>query len=379
MTASALINGRVVLGKEVREGLCVVIEDGRMAAVTDDPPAGIQQIDLGGQLLLPGLIDVQVNGGGGRLFNTDPSVETIEVMAAAHRRFGTTGLLPTLISDDLSVVSTAIQAVDAAIEQGIPGVLGIHIEGPFLSNIRRGIHLASTLQRFDDSFVEVLCSARNGRTLVTLAPECISPAQITRLVEAGVIVAAGHSDADYETVRAALDAGISGFTHLFNAMSQLTNRAPGMVGAALEDPSTFAGIIVDGHHLHPATFRVALQAKGIDRLMLVTDAMATVGAGDGEFMLQGRAIRREGDRLVSPEGTLAGSTLTMAAALANSVEQGRLDLASAAIMATSTPAAFLGLGRETGSIERGLRADLVAIRDDFTVTQTWIGGVPNGD
>ena len=379
MTASALINGRVVLGKEVREGLCVVIEDGRIAAVTDDPPAGIQQVDLGGQLLLPGLIDVQVNGGGGRLFNTDPSVETIEVMAAAHRRFGTTGLLPTLISDDLSVVSTAIQAVDAAIEQGIPGVLGIHIEGPFLSNIRRGIHLASKLQRFDDSFVEVLCSARNGRTLVTLAPECISPAQITRLVEAGVIVAAGHSDADYETVRAALDAGISGFTHLFNAMSQLTNRAPGMVGAALEDPSTFAGIIVDGHHLHPATFRVALQAKGIDRLMLVTDAMATVGAGDGEFMLQGRAIRREGDRLVSPEGTLAGSTLTMAAALANAVEQGRLDLASAAIMATSTPAAFLGLGRETGLIEPGLRADLVAIRDDFTVTQTWIGGVPNGD
>lgn len=374
MTASVLINGRVVLRNEVREGLSVVI-DGRIAAVTEDLPAGIDQVDLGGQLLLPGLIDVQVNGGGGRLFNTDPSVETIAVMAEAHRRFGTTGLLPTLISDDLSVVSTAIKAVDEAIASGVPGVLGIHIEGPFLSNTRRGIHLASKLQQFEDGFVDVLCSARNGHTLVTVAPECISPTQVARLVDAGVIVAAGHSDADYDTVRAALDAGISGFTHLFNAMSQLTNRAPGMVGAALEDASTFAGIIVDGHHLHPATFRVALQAKGLDRLMLVTDAMATVGAEDSEFMLQGRAIRREGDRLVSPEGTLAGSTLTMAAALANAAEQGRLDLPSVATMASSTPASFLGIRGETGAIEAGLRADLVAMRDDFTVTRTWIGGV----
>jgi N-acetylglucosamine-6-phosphate deacetylase len=372
---TALINARVVLADSIREGLCVLIDDGRIVSIGEDVPQDSDQVDLDGLLLLPGFIDIQVNGGGGRLFNSDPSVNTISVMATAHRRFGTTGLLPTLISDDLSVVAAGIQAVDTAIEQGVPGVLGIHIEGPFLSNTRRGIHLASKLQRFDDRFVEVLCSARNGHTLVTVAPECISPAQIKQLVDAGVIVAAGHSDADYETVRAALDAGASGFTHLFNAMSQLTNRAPGMVGAALEDSSTYAGIIVDGHHLHPATFRVALQAKGPERLMLVTDAMATAGAEDGEFMLQGRAIRREGDRLVSPEGTLAGSTLTMAAALANAVDQGRIDLTSASQMAAASPARFLGLGGETGAIEAGLRADLVAMRDDFTVTQTWIGGV----
>jgi len=376
---TALISGRVALPDGVREGLCVVIDQGRIAAVGNEVPQGTQQVDLGGQLLLPGFIDIQVNGGGGRLFNSDPSVETIQVMASAHRRFGTTGLLPTLISDDLSVVSAGIAAVDAAIERGVPGVLGIHIEGPFLSNTRRGIHLASKLQRFEDSFVEVLCSARHGRTLVTVAPECISPAQVSRLVEAGVIVAAGHSDADYEAVRAALDAGATGFTHLFNAMSQLTNRAPGMVGAALEDPTIYAGIIVDGHHLHPATFRVALQAKGIDRLILVTDAMATVGAEDSEFMLQGRAIKREGDRLVSPEGTLAGSTLTMSTALANAMDQGRIDLTSAARMAATTPARFLGMSNETGAIAPGLRADLVAMRDDFTVTETWIGGVAQGD
>ena len=372
--ATALINGRVVLHDEVRRNLCVVIDNDRIAGLTDEPPAGCEVIDLRGQLLLPGFIDVQVNGGGGRLFNDDPSVETIAIMAAAHRRFGTTGFLPTLISDDFSVIEPAIAAVDEAIESGVPGVIGIHIEGPFLSNERRGIHLASKLRQFDDRFLEVLCSARNGRTLVTVAPECISPAQVRRLVDGGVIVAAGHSDADYETVRAAIDAGVTGFTHLFNAMSQLTNRAPGMVGAALEDSATYAGIIVDGHHLHPATFRAGLQAKGTDRLMLVTDAMPTVGAEHQEFMLQGRAIRRDGDKLLSQEGTLAGSTLTMASAVANAIEQGRLDLPAAVRMASTTPAHFLGLERETGAIEVGLRADLIAMDDQFNVTASWIGG-----
>ena len=372
--ARALTNGRLVTADGVRDNCCVVIDGERIAIVCDQPPDGAERVDLAGQLLLPGFIDVQVNGGGGRLFNDDPSVETIAIMAAAHRRFGTTGLLPTLISDDFSVIERAIAAVDEAIDSGVPGVLGIHIEGPFLSRTRRGIHLASMLQPFDDRFVAALCSGRNGRTLVTVAPECISPAQIKRLVDAGVIVSAGHSDANYETVRAAIDAGMTGFTHLFNAMSQLTNRAPGMVGAALEDPNTYAGIIVDGHHIHPATFRVGLNAKGVDRLILVTDAMPTVGASTDEFMLQGRAIRREGDRLVSDDGVLAGSTLTMAAAVANAVEQGCLSLAEAARMATSTPARFLGLAGETGAIEAGLRADLVVMRDDFTVTDTWIAG-----
>jgi len=375
--ATALINGRVVLRDKIRSDLCVLIEGERIAAIGESVPSHAERVDLAGQLLLPGFIDVQVNGGGGRLFNDDPSVETIAVMAAAHRRFGTTGLLPTLISDDFSVIERAITAVDEAIETCVPGVIGIHIEGPFLSNTRRGIHLESMLQPFDDRFVDVLCSARNARTLVTVAPECISPAQIRRLTDGGVIVAAGHSDADYETVRAAIDAGVTGFTHLFNAMSQLTNRAPGMVGAALEDSSTYAGIIVDGHHLHPATFRAGLQAKGADRLMLVTDAMPTAGGEHQEFMLQGRAIKRDGDKLLSQEGVLAGSTLTMALALANAIEQGRLDLPSAVRMASSTPARFLGFESETGAIEAGLRADLVVMNDDLAVIQTWIKGEPS--
>ena len=375
--ADALINARVMLPSGLRDDVCVVIDGADIRAVSSSPPAEARIVDCGGRLLLPGFIDTQVNGGGGKLFNDDPSVETIRTIAAAHRRFGTTGLLPTLISDDLSVVERGIAAVDAAIEAGVPGVLGVHVEGPFLSPARHGIHLKSKLRRLEDDYIDLLASARHGRTLVTLAPECATPAQVARLVAAGVIVAAGHSDADYATVRAAIDAGLSGFTHLFNAMSQLANRAPGMVGAALEDDSTYAGIIVDGHHLHPATLRVAVRAKGPDRLMLVTDAMPSVGAEVGDFMLQGRAIHRDGDMLKSADGVLAGSTLTMAGAVANMIDQARVSLRQASAMAAATPAAFLGLGNVTGAIAAGLSADLVLLDDDFTVRRTWIGGVPS--
>ena len=371
---TTFVNGRVLLPEGIRQNVCVVVAGDRIEAISDAAPEGTNIVDLAGDLLLPGFIDVQVNGGGGRLFNEDPSVETVGIMAAAHRRFGTTGLLPTLISDDLSVVRKGIAAVEDAIEAGVPGILGIHIEGPFLSRARRGIHLASMLQDFDDRLLEMVASARRGKVIVTVAPECVTPSQITGLVQAGAVVCAGHSDADYETVKAAINAGASGFTHLFNGMSQLTNRAPGMVGAALEDRSTYAGIIIDGYHLHPASFRVALNAKGADRLMLVTDAMAAAGSEEREFTLQGRTISREGQRLVNEDGVLAGSTLTMVEAVANAIEQGQISLPTAVQMASLTPAHFLGLQDETGAIAPGLRADLVVVRADFSVVSSWIGG-----
>lgn len=374
MTVTALVNGRVMLPSGLSDGVCVVIDGGEIVAVAPSAPAGAETVDLGGGLLLPGFIDTQVNGGGGRLFNDDPSVDTIAVIAATHRRYGTTGLLPTLISDDLPVVERAIAAVDEAIEAGVPGVLGIHIEGPFLSAARRGVHLEAKLRPLDDALLGLLASGRHGRTLVTLAPECATPAQIAWLKAHGVIVAAGHSDAPYETVRTAIEHGVTGFTHLFNAMSQLGGRAPGMVGAALEDDSTFAGIIADGHHLHPATLRVAVRAKRRERLMLVTDAMPSVGSDAPGFTLQGHAIRREGDRLVDAGGTLAGSTLTMAGAVRGMMEQGRVSLADAVTMASATPAAFLGLADRTGAIAPGHRADLVLADDALSVLGTWIGG-----
>jgi N-acetylglucosamine-6-phosphate deacetylase len=371
---TTLVNARVLLPQGLREGLSVTIRSGHIHAVSSEPPAGATLVDCGGAMLLPGFIDTQVNGGGGILFNDAPTVETIATIAAAHRRFGTTGLLPTLISDDLDVVAAAIQAVDEAIEAGVPGILGIHIEGPFLNLARRGIHDAARLRRIDAQAIALLGSAKHGKSLVTLAPECVEPGDVAALVAAGVIVSAGHSEADYDTVRRAIGEGLTGFTHLFNAMSPLLNRAPGMTGAALEDDRTTAGLIVDGHHVHPAVIRIALEAKGHERLMLVTDAMALTGTPGDRFILQGREILRVGDRLVDVEGTLAGSTLTMARAVRNMIAQTGVDLRRAVAMASSTPAAFLGLVDRTGTIAPGLSADLILVDDTWEVRRSWIRG-----
>lgn len=370
----ALVNGRVMLREGVREGVSVVVAGRGIAALSETIPANTQVVDLAGALLLPGFVDVQVNGGGGVLFNDDPTPAGIAAIGAAHRRFGTTGFLPTLISDDLAAVSAAIGAVDEAIARGVPGVLGIHLEGPFLAAPRRGIHCADKLRVLHDQDIELLTSLKRGQTLITLAPEAASPAQIERLVAAGVIVALGHSEADYDAARAAFAAGASGVTHLFNAMSGFGHRAPGMVGAALGDDAIFAGVIADGHHLHPAALRVALKAKGPDRIMLVTDAMPSVGSDAAGFDLQGRHIALAGGMLTDDAGTLAGSHLTMAAAFANVMAQTGATVEEASRMASATPAAFLGLADRIGRIAPGMQADLVALDETGRVTATWIAG-----
>ncbi len=370
----ALINGRVMLPGALRDDTGIVVEGSAIAAVTRQPPPNAQIVDLDGALLLPGFIDVQVNGGAGVLFNDDPTVEGIAAIGAAHRRFGTTGFLPTLISDDLATVAAAIAAADEAIAAGVPGVLGLHIEGPFLASPRRGIHRADRLRVLRDEDIALFSSLSRGRTLVTLAPEAASLAQIAQLAAAGVVVALGHSDADYDTTRAAFAAGASGVTHLFNAMSGFSHRAPGMVGAALEDDAIFAGVIADGHHLHPAALRVALKAKGPERIMLVTDAMPSVGSDTDSFHLQGRQIRLSEGMLTDEAGTLAGSHLTMAAAFANVMAQTAASIADASRMASGTPAAFLRLADRLGAIAPGMQADLVALDDAGQVTATWIAG-----
>lgn len=376
MTATALTNARLLLETGFEDGRAVLIEGGRITAVCgqNDIPVDARRIDLGGQMLVPGFIDVQVNGGGGRLFNDAPTVETIAAIGAAHRRFGTTGFLPTLISDDLSVVREAVWAVDAAIEAGVPGVLGIHIEGPFLNSHRRGIHDSSKLRELDDAGFEIVAGLKRGRTLVTLAPECTTPAMIHRLVEAGVIVSAGHTNGRYSDIRAALDAGLAGFTHLFNAMSPLGSREPGAVGAALEDEASWCGLIVDGRHIDPVTMRLALRCKPIDRFMLVTDAMPSVGMADKRFILQGQEIHVEDGVCVNADGTLAGSDLDMAGAVRNAVAMLRVAPEQALLMASRYPAEFLRIGDNIGRIAPGMAANLVALDADFNVTATWIDG-----
>lgn len=350
----------------------LLIENGVILA---DAPRGDEAVvDLRGGYLLPGFIDVQVNGGGGVLFNADPSVAAIERIGAAHRAFGVTSFLPTLISDDLDKVAAAIAAVEAAIAKGVPGVVGVHLEGPFLSPAKKGTHDARWFRRLDEAALNLLSSLTGGRTLVTLAPETCDLEDIRRLAAAGVRVSAGHTDASYARMVEAFDAGVTGVTHLFNAMSPFNHREPGVVGATLENRTAFAGIIVDGRHVSPAALRIALAARPKNRFMLVTDAMPTVGAATKTFDLGGKTIRVENGVCVDEDGVLSGSDLDMATALRNAVELLGLDVAEAAMMASAAPAAFLGL-KDRGTLAAGRRADLVWLDARLRPRGVWVGGV----
>jgi N-acetylglucosamine-6-phosphate deacetylase len=373
----ALHNGRVLRGQALVEGRCVLLEGGRILdIVPENHPGsrGATQIDLRGNLLLPGFIDLQVNGGGGVLFNDSPTVEAIRQIGRAHRRFGTTAFMPTLISADLDVVARAIAAARGAIEARVPGVLGIHIEGPFLNVERKGVHDPAKLRELDTGAVGLLTSLGIGRTLVTLAPEMTKPQIIRQLEAAGVIISAGHTNATYAQVVAALHHGLTGFTHLFNAMSQLTGREPGVVGAALESVDSWCGIIVDGQHISPVVLRLAMRCKPSNRFMLVTDAMPSVGTDAQSFKLEGREITVSGNVCIDEDGRLAGSNIDMASCVRNAVNLLGVSLPEAVRMASLYPAEFLGLSDELGRIEPGYRANLVLADDKLNVLETWIDG-----
>ncbi|MFG3448298.1 MULTISPECIES: N-acetylglucosamine-6-phosphate deacetylase [unclassified Stenotrophomonas] len=375
---TVLRNARILTADGFRDDLAVVIEAGRITALVSDaaPQLGsaAEQVDLGGGWLLPGFIDAQVNGGGGVLFNNTPDVESLRALAAAHRRFGTTALLPTLISDDVQVMRKAIDATRQAIVDGVPGVIGIHLEGPYIAPARKGTHDANKFRVPDADEIAMAASLDNGVTLLTLAPERVPLDSIRALVERGVIVAAGHTAATYEEARAGLDAGIRGFTHLYNAMSPLTGREPGAVGAALEDRGSWVGIIADGVHVHPASLRVALATKPQGKVMLVTDAMPPVGADNPSYELYGEVITAVDGVVRNAAGSLAGSALDMATAVRNAVQLLGLSLEEAARMASRYPAQFLNVDDRLGEIAEGYQADLVLLDEALQVRATWIAG-----
>jgi N-acetylglucosamine-6-phosphate deacetylase len=378
MSLTALINGRVLTEHGIQPGLAVVIDRRDIVAVLAEEKALASVTathDLHGATLLPGFIDCQVNGGGGVLFNNAPDIEALRTIGATHRRFGTTGFLPTLISDDTEKMRAAIAATRGAIAVGVPGVLGIHLEGPYLAPARKGTHDAAQFRVPDAQEIELATSLDNGCTLITLAPEQVPTETIRALVAAGAVLCAGHTAASYEEMRAGLAAGIRGFTHLYNAMSPLQGRDPGAVGAALEDRDSWCGIIVDGHHVHPASLRVALFAKPRGKVFLVTDAMPPVGADDPSYALYGETITARDGVVRNAAGALAGSALDMATAVRNCVTMLGLSLEEAARMASTYPAEFLGLDKTRGRIAPGFRADLVALDARLQVTQTWIGGL----
>ena len=366
-------NGGIVTGRQVLDAATITVADGRISAI-DPGIDGNPDIDLEGGWLLPGFIDTQVNGGGGVLFNDDISVAGIAAIGGAHARFGTTAFLPTLISDSPDRIEAALNAVDDAIAARVPGVVGVHIEGPFINPAKRGIHEEDRIRALEPALAGLLSRPRRGRVVLTLAPEQVRPEHIAALVAQGVIVCAGHTNAGYDDVKAAIDAGLSGFTHLFNAMSPLTHRAPGVVGAALDAPDCWCGLIVDNAHLHPATVRIAIRAKGADRIMLVTDAMPSVGTDARSFILQGKRIEVHDGICTYEDGTLAGSDLDMATAFRNTAQITGLAPPEVARMASEAPAAFLGLSASHGSLAAGKRADWVVLDRSLRLRQTWIGG-----
>jgi N-acetylglucosamine-6-phosphate deacetylase len=375
----AIVAERVFDGNDFVDNAAVIIEGPRIFDVCprDAVPANMPRYALpDGACLVPGFIDVQVNGGGDVLFNDEPTPDGIRAIAAAHRHFGTTALLPTLITDTPERMLSALAAVEALVDTE-PSILGIHLEGPFLSPERPGVHAVRHIRTADDNDLAILTAPRRFVTVVTLAPERMPAGFIRALAAAGVRVCLGHSMASYADTRAAMADGLSGFTHLFNAMPGLGSRDPGPIAAALESEGAWFGMIVDGVHVHPATLRLALRGRA--RPMLVTDAMPPVGGGRTGFTLYGEDITVQDGRCMRKDGTLAGSVLDMASALRNCVRLLDVPLETALQFASVNPAQFLGLGHWLGRLAPGYRADLVALDPvGVVVLDTWIAGMRAG-
>jgi N-acetylglucosamine-6-phosphate deacetylase len=374
-----LTGARIFDGETFIDDHALVVEGERIGAVVPyaERPHGVAR-DLGGGLLAPGYIDVQVNGGGGVLFNDDPTPEGIAAIATAHRAYGTVGLLPTLVTDAPQVMEAAIAATREA-RRRTPAALGIHLEGPFLDPRRKGAHELKYIRDITHRDIEMIADADCGAVMLTLAPNRVGAENIAELARRGVLVSLGHSEAGYEDARAAVEAGARAFTHLFNAMSPPVGREPGMVGAALDLAAAFVGIIADGHHVHAANLRIALAAKRHDRFMLITDAMPPAAGGPDHFDLQGRRVTRADGCLRLDDGTLAGSVLTMDEAVRFVVSVAGLDLGTALAMASRVPATFLRRDHDLGRIAPGYLASLVHLDDELRVVETWIEGRPTAD
>lgn len=380
MTRTALTGCVIFDGAALHHGAALVIEGGRVVGIVDEAalPAGLAAERLAPGWLAPGLVDLQVNGGGGVMFNDAPTVATLARIAAAHARLGTTAILPTLITDTPARTEAAIAAAVGAVAQGVPGIAGLHLEGPHLAPARKGAHDAGLIRPMDEADLAQLeaAAAALPALMVTVAVEAVTPAQIARLAAAGVVVSLGHTEARYEAVQAAVAAGARSATHLFNAMSQMTPREPGLVGAVLDMGALSAGVIADGFHVHPVNLAAAQRAKaGPGGLYLVSDAMATVGSDLAGFTLNGRWVSRAGGRLVLADGTLAGADLALAEAVQRLVGLTGTAPEAALTMASSRPAGLMGLG-DRGHLAPGARADLVHLGADLGVLRVWQGGRP---
>ena len=375
----ALTGARIFDGDDWHDGHALVVRDGLVEAISPTGAIGsdIRTVETGGGMLAPGFVDIQVNGGGGVMLNDHPDVASIETICRAHAPFGTTALLPTLITDTPEITASAIAAGEAAALQQVPGFLGLHLEGPHLSIARKGAHDPALIRPMTDADQAMLIAARQKLPvlLTTIAPESVDPARVAALAKAGIIVSLGHSDTGYATAKAFAEAGAGVVTHLFNAMSQIGNREPGLVGAAIDIGTLSAGLIADGIHVHPASIRTALDAKkGPGKIVLVSDAMATIGTDMTSFTLNGRTIYRRDGSLRLADGTLAGADLDMISAVRFMHDVVGIDLSEALRMASLYPAQAIGQAHRLGRFANGTAADIVGLSDDLNVKSVWIGG-----
>jgi N-acetylglucosamine-6-phosphate deacetylase len=378
MSRIAYTGARIFDGQEWWERSALIVNGDRIEGIiAADSPTDAERVALDGGILAPGFIDLQVNGGGGALFNLTPDVPTITTICSAFARFGTTSTLPTLITDTPEKNRLAVAAGVAAMEQKVPGFLGLHIEGPHLAVSRKGAHDPALIRPMEEADLQALVAARQRlpNLLITVAAETVSPEQIKRLANAGIVVSIGHSDAPYAVVRAAIEAGATMVTHLFNAQSQLGNRDGGVVGAALDLGQVSAGLIADGIHVSAVSLGVALRAKRAPgHIFLVTDAMSPTGTDAESFVLTGQTVYRKNGALRLADGTLAGADLTMIQAVTYVHKIIGLPLEETLRMASLYPAQALGVAHERGALSPGLRADLVHLSDDLDVLTTIIGG-----
>jgi len=376
----AITGARIFDGTSWHEDAALVFAGSRIEAIRPmaELPEGIDRIDAEGGLIVPGFIDLQVNGGGGVLLNEEQTVAGLRQICTAHAKFGTTALLPTLITDTYEITSRTVEAGKQAKTEGVPGFLGLHLEGPHLSVARKGAHDPNLIRPMEEKDIELMLSCRDvfDAMMITIAPENVTAEQAARLAQAGFMVSLGHTDTTYEVAKTYAEAGVRTVTHLFNAMSPLGHREPGVVGAALDIGSLHVGIIADGIHVHPAAMGVALRAKkGPGRIFIVTDAMSTIGTDMKSFTLNGREILRRDGRLTLADGTLAGADIDMISSVRFAHAALGLPIEEALRMASAYPAEAAYLADRKGALKPGFDADFVLLTAELGMKSTWIGGV----
>ena len=371
----ALIGAQLFSGKEFFDNRALLIDGENIIDVINehDIPNNFEILKLNGGILSPGFIDLQVNGGGGKLFNNSPDKESLNAIIEAHQHFGTTSIMPTVISDSLNVLKRCATTISEEIESN-KSLLGVHIEGPFFNVKYRGVHQKQYINTINSDYLNLFESLQDFPVMLTLAPECISTKQLKHLKSLGFKILAGHTDASYDQLEEAIKYGLDGFTHLFNAMGQISAREPGVVGSALTFDNTTASIIVDLHHVHPSLIQMAYKQKPQGKLFFVSDSMATIHHGEPSFELYDEVVSESNGRIINSEGKLAGSSITQIDAIKNAYQSCNIPLNEALAMASRYPAEYLGVANYLGSLESGYRADLTHFSLDFQVQNVWVAG-----